>query len=171
MEMTKIIVPLGGHLVILCHQSFDVYIAHKWMAAKRGKPYISRAYNKKKKGGRLGIHRQITNCPDGLVVDHINGNVLDNRISNLRICTYSQNSRNKGKIIANPTSKYLGVCRCPWYIEGSKRKKWIAFSQENKKTKTIGSYNCEIEAAIARDRYVKERYGEFARLNFTCDPR
>lgn len=52
----------------------------------------------------LRMHRYITNCPDGMVVDHINHNGLDNRKSNLRICTPQQNQLNK-----IPTTEYPGI--------------------------------------------------------------
>lgn len=52
--------------------------------------YISICVNNK----RIRIHRLITNCPEGFVVDHINGNTRDNRLCNLRICTQKENLRN-----------------------------------------------------------------------------
>ena len=54
------------------------------------------------------LHRLIMNAPDGMDVDHINGNPLDNRKCNLRICTHAQNSFNKGKY-KNNTSGFKGV--------------------------------------------------------------
>ena len=54
------------------------------------------------------LHRLIMNAPDGMDVDHINGNPLDNRKSNLRICSRSQNQMNKGKY-KNNTTGFKGV--------------------------------------------------------------
>lgn len=52
--------------------------------------YVESHKNKK----RTHLHRLITNCPDGKVVDHINGDGLDNRKNNLRIVTQKENARN-----------------------------------------------------------------------------
>ena len=61
-------------------------------------------YNKSKKyfysyimygNSKIRLHRFITNCPKGMVVDHINGDTLDNRIRNLKITTQSENSKNR----------------------------------------------------------------------------
>ena len=57
--------------------------------------------SKKSKQSTLRLHRLITNCPSGLVVDHINCDTLNNIESNLRVCTNKQNSENRGKPITN----------------------------------------------------------------------
>lgn len=54
----------------------------KWYAIRRGK-----------RGERIALHREIMNCPDGMVVDHLNGNSLDNRRRNLQVVTQSENMR------------------------------------------------------------------------------
>jgi len=56
----------------------------------------------------INMHRVILQTPDGMYVDHINGNGLDNRGVNLRNCTRSQNQHNRGKS-RNNTSGYKGV--------------------------------------------------------------
>ena len=53
---------------------------------------------KNKKWEVKALHRIITDCPKGLVVDHINRNPLDNRLSNLRICTVKENNNNRPNI-------------------------------------------------------------------------
>ncbi len=60
----------------------------------------------------IELHRFITNCPKGMVVDHINGNTIDNRKENLRICTNASNIR-KGKIRIQNTSGCSGVRKLP----------------------------------------------------------
>ena len=57
---------------------------------------------------RVLMHRLVMNCPEDMVVDHINGDGLDNRKENLRVATRSQNSKNR-KVNSNNTSGYKGV--------------------------------------------------------------
>lgn len=66
---------------------------NKWYVNKRG--YVqSDKRNGKDKRLRYLLHRVVTNCPEDMMVDHINGNKLDNRLENLRICIKQQNSYN-----------------------------------------------------------------------------
>jgi hypothetical protein len=61
------------------------------------------------KDGVISLHRYITNCADGLVVDHVNGDTLDNRINNLREVTTAQNSQNRQGLDLRNTSGYRNV--------------------------------------------------------------
>lgn len=85
----------------------------KWYARKdRDDYYASRdIYNKSKK--QIQMHRVIMNCPEDLVVDHIDGNKLNNQKSNLRVCTNSENLRNRVPKRL-PTSKVVGVQKTPY---------------------------------------------------------
>jgi len=114
------------------------------------------------KGRKYGLGRFILNAPKGLVVDHINRNILDNRRENLRICTHSDNSRNRGAN-KNRKQKYFGV-RKDYRTIGSR--KWQAYSNYNKRFKSLGYYKTAKEAAIVRDRFVSKHYTGFAVLNF-----
>jgi hypothetical protein len=98
--------------------------------------------------------------PSMLQIDHINGNPLDNRIENIRICRPSENFRNRRKQLSPSTSKFKGV---HW---DKKRKKWIAGISFNKKHYDLGAFNCEEDAARAYDSKARDYHGEFARLNF-----
>lgn len=94
-----------------------------------------------------------------VILDHIDGSPLNNRIENLRPATNQQNQRNM-RSHKNSTSKYLGVC---W---DKSRNKWKASIRVNGKSKNIGRFTDEIEAAKAYDKEAREHFGEFANPNF-----
>ncbi len=112
-------------------------------------------------GKNTAMHRFIMKPAEGLVVDHIDGNGLNNTRANLRICTYQQNICNRkgwGK-----DSKYKGVC---WDIYN---KKWRAQINFNRECRYLGVFEDEIEAAKEYDKHAKKLFGEFAYLNFPDD--
>ena len=92
-------------------------------------------------------------------IDHINGDKSDNRINNLRVASNQENSRNKVSR-PNSSSKYKGVS---WH---KVVKKWRASFMDGYKSIYLGCYTSEEEAARAYDKAARERYGEYARLNF-----
>lgn len=105
----------------------------------------------------IRMHTFLLRTPNGMEVDHINENKLDNRRGNLRICNRSENTVNQK---ARGISKYRGVS----YKKDSH--KWIAQIKKNYKAYRIGSFNTEIEAAQAYDEKAKELHGTFVQLNF-----
>ena len=105
------------------------------------------------------MHRFIMNCPSDMFIDHINHDTLDNRKSNLRICTMSENNRHI-RPKNGGTSKYKGVHWC------NRINKWISKISINGKTICIGRYENEIVAAKAYDKIAIELFKEFAILNF-----
>jgi hypothetical protein len=104
------------------------------------------------------MHRQIMGFPEGKQVDHINGNPLDNRRANLRICENAQNNRNKGLTKAS-TSGYKGV-------SFSKQiGKWRAYIVTNYRQTSLGLFDNPLDAAKAYNVAALKYHGEFARLN------
>ena len=91
------------------------------------------------------------------VIDHINGIKHDNRIANLRKCTYAQNAQNIVKIQKDNTTGFLGVC-----YDKSKRK-YMASIKVNSKQKFLGRYNTPEEASEAYLR-AKRQYHEFCTI-------
>lgn len=130
---------------------------NQWGWHLNGLVYVSR-YGK----GNINIkmHREIMEAPKGMEVDHINGNTLDNRRQNLRLCSHKQNSRNRIFDIKNKSSIYKGV------TYNKARGKWTAQIMANNKKIHIGLFSKERHAAVAWDIWAKELFGEFARLNF-----
>jgi len=118
-------------------------------------------HSDKKNNTSIYMHRIILNSKNDKFVDHINGNTLDNRKINLRICTPQQSVMNRGKQINN-SSGYKGVYESK---DQPRNKKWVAQIRLNRKTIFIGLFLTKIEAAKAYDKKAKELFGEFAKLN------
>lgn len=100
------------------------------------------------------MHRYIMNAPKGKSVDHINAitdEENDNRKSNLRVCTQSQNRQNYKGVNPNNTSGYIGVT---W---DKVHNKWFAHIRVNWKQKNLGYYD-NIEDAIAARKAGEEKY-------------
>lgn len=94
-------------------------------------------------------------------VDHINGNGLDNRRSNLRFASASQNQMNTASRTGN--SRYKGVCF------DVRNKRWKAYITANGKRISLGMHSDERSAALAYDAAAVVHHGEFARLNFATE--
>lgn len=108
------------------------------------------------KSNQVGqLHRLVMNAPKGMVVDHINHNGLDNRKSNLRICTNQENICNC-EIPKNNKSGCKGVY---WAKD---KNKWTVQVTINNKTIYIGRYTNLEEAIEARKEASKKYYNEFA---------
>ncbi len=130
---------------------------YRWflVACKTGTRYARRYEN----GQTIYMHREIMNAPAGMEIDHINGNGLDNRSENLRVCTKAQNQQNSKKR-KGKSSVFKGVS---WEMD---RRKWRATIVVNKQRICIGRFISEIEAAKAYDVEALCYFGEFARINF-----
>ena len=132
----------------------------KWMIKPVGAGFEYAARGGRRSDGKRGMifmHRWIMEPPPGMVVDHINHDKLDNRRSNLRICTRQQNSAHRQKVTTG-VSGFRGVSRC-----GSKWKAEIHISYRNKH---LGVFADALSAALAYDRAARTVYGVFATLNF-----
>jgi hypothetical protein len=109
---------------------------------------------------RPRLHRLIMGVTEPTVlVDHINGNGLDNRRENLRLATVTQNNYNCRKRTCKSSSKYKGVV---YYQE---RKKWRARMFDHGKVMWLGDFETEVEAALAYNECAKRVAKEFALLN------
>lgn len=113
-----------------------------------------------KKRKMVFLHREILGAVKGSTVDHINGDTLDNRKSNLRICKNSENSRNRIAPRINKSTKYKGVS---WF---RRDKKWRTQITKDYKHYHIGYFSTERSAAMAYDIWARDMFGEYARLNF-----
>jgi hypothetical protein len=106
----------------------------------------------------LSIHRLIMKAKKGDLIDHINGNKLDNRKENLRFADKSKNAMNMHSVYG--AIPYKGV-----YFDKSRNNFCTRISIDGKQ-KIVGRYNTAEEAAKAYDEAAIKYYGEFANINF-----
>lgn len=142
-----------GKFAIVDAADYERLNRYRWNACPGGDGFYAR---RSVPGGTILMHREVMNAPKGMVVDHINGNGLDDRQANLRVCTQQQNEHNKPP--RGGRSRFKGVY--------PHRAKWEAAIKHNGKTHYLGVFDDEVEAARARDRKALELQGEFAYLNF-----
>ncbi len=125
--------------------------------AKNIKWYFSNGYIIARDSKRLQrLIMQVTD--NSLIVDHIDGNKLNNLRSNLRICTQLNNCRNRSKSKKQLTSRFKGVYRNP-------ENTWIAQIRVNYKVIYLGTHPTEDVAAAIYNDAAKEYFGEYAKLN------
>lgn len=105
------------------------------------------------------MHRLIIGADAGVDVDHINGNGLDNRRDNLRVCSRSQNLHNSRKHCGGH-SKFKGVQKA------TRRNAWIVRIVVNKRRIWGGYFSNEEDAARRYDELAREHCGEYRRVNF-----
>ncbi len=160
--MFSVWIPLTQNkMVIVDSDDAESVKAFDWYAQNsRGRFYAARQMrldNGKQK--LIFLHNWLVNPPDDMLVDHINGDSLDCRRSNLRLCTQAQNMRNV-PLYRNSTSGYKGVSLQP--TTG----RWKAYISMDGDRHNLGDYGTAAEAARAYDARSRELHGEFGRLNF-----
>lgn len=121
----------------------------KWVinTGNRGMHYV---FNNK----GLLLHRYLMNAPSGKDVDHIYGDTMDNRKSQMRICSRSENMSNSKHYINN-TSGHKGVT---WH---KKTERWMAYIKVNWKQKTLGYFGNIEDAVKAREEAEDKYFGEY----------
>ena len=146
-----------GKYAIVDNEDYDFLNQWKWHA-NCGYALRKIKAQCKSRQKALAMHRFINNTPEGLLTDHIKGRTLDNRKSNLRICSGAENQHNQRLSAAN-TSGLKGV---RW---NKKLRKWQTGINVNKKAVYLGLYENKTEAAIAFDKAAVKHHGEFAKTN------
>ena len=149
-----------GNFALVDDEDFDWLNQWHWHAhSQKGRFYAARNKGTHPFTTLIRMHRQIMNAPGNLHVDHINGNTLDNRRENLRLCTRSENGRNQRKRSDNTTG-YKGV------VLTKSGMKYYAKIVVHQQMIYLGCYATAEEAARAYDEAAKKYHGPFARTNF-----
>jgi len=147
--MTCIIKAWPGVDVLVDVEDHDYLSKFKWYIDGRG--YAYRRNKVKGKYYTVKLHVILTGRPSGFIVDHINGNKLDNRKSNLRIATQTVNGYNS-KLSKNNTSGFTGI---QW-----RANRWEAKCKYKYKNIYLGRYKHIEEAISARNKFVNRVFQE-----------
>jgi hypothetical protein len=151
-----------GKFAVVDDEDYEELAKYKWRAQKGGYTFyaVRSSYLKDGKHNVILMHRVILDAPKGMFVDHINGDGLDNRRCNLRLCTHAENIRNS-KTRRDNTSGYKGV-----YLLKHDRK-WCACLSVNGVTRHLGRFTTPEAAARAYNEAAEKYYGRFARTNYS----
>ncbi len=151
------ILDLGkGVFTVLDVEDVPLLGSLRW-CAKASRPGEALYVQRRTDNGTVKLHRLITGASNGELPDHIDGDTLNNRRYNLRICDRFGNAQNRG-INRNNTSGFKGV-----YKTGSR---WYASIKHKDRKYRLGVFDDPADAARAYDAAASEIWGEYARLNF-----
>lgn len=160
--MSRTIPLTRGYVAIVDDEDYQWLRQWRWgvWAYERRAYAVRNLYLGNQRQSRVRMHREILQAPEGMLVDHIDGNGLNNRRSNLRLATHKENARNSRKSIGVSSSTYKGVA----YEKETGQ--WRARIRDDNGLVYIDRYHSEEAAACAYDLAAVRCHGEFARLNF-----
>lgn len=148
---------INGAVAIVDDDDFVRLSAFRWRADRGGYAVRMAHLGIDRKGRLVAMHRVVAAAAPGDIVDHINGNRLDNRRSNLRLSTHAGNSQNRR---ATGASGFKGVTL------HRQTGKWQAAIKPGGRNIHLGLFTDPVIAARSYDRAATEHYGDSARLNF-----
>jgi hypothetical protein len=150
-------IEVAGHQILFDESDAESVLCRTWSVVRHRHTFYAQTHV-----GETVKRLHVLLIPGAKIVDHRNGNGLDNRRENLRACNHSQNARNAKKV-ATATSKYKGVVN-----------RWGSFYAaiwDGEKQIYLGAFKSEISAALAYDVCAERLFGEFCRLNFEAGSR
>jgi hypothetical protein len=157
-DQTAVIVRSDGKPILVDRADHARLNQYRWFAAGTQDRYAGRSVKRNGKWRVAYLHRELTAPPHGFVVDHIDGNPLNNTRANLRICTKAQNSANR-TVCLNHTG-FLGIGFDP-----AQGRYQAAVTQDGSRFRGPWRLTA-IEAARDYDALARGVHGEYARLNF-----
>jgi hypothetical protein len=153
----KIIKLTNGGEAFVDDEDFERLSKYTWRRKDDGRTSYAKAYGG---GGRknritLLMHRKLMEVPRGVVIDHVDGNGLNNQKNNLRVCTCEQNHWNRHRLNSNNTSGYRGVS---W---DKKTNKWLVRVGYDGKRVYGGLFENRDSAVVVYKKITSELYGEY----------
>lgn len=147
-----------GYSALVDDEDYERVAAVKWYASVHPRTiYAQRDCHANGKRTAVCLHRFIMSAPQGMWVDHINGDGLDNRKSNLRVCTPAENLRNQRRPTGRSVFKGISF--------DAVNKKWRATIRVSGKRVFLGRFLDERSAAMAYDAAALLHHGAFACTN------
>ena len=147
------ILKIKTYEVLVDDEDFDLVNQYSWKVQKQKSGNPAGAFTKH---GTVSMHRLLMRAAEGDVIDHVDGNPLNNRRQNLRFCTLCQNQWNRRRGVNN-TSGHKGV----YYDNRSQR--WIASIRADRKRMYLGSFVSADDAGAAYRIAAQKYHGEFYR--------
>lgn len=151
-----------GQVTIVDDEDFEFLSQFKWCSFQHRKTFYAVRNSSVDSAGKSRIilmHREILKAPDGVWVDHIDRNGLNNQRVNIRLANRFQNQRNRGPN-NNNKSGYKGVSF------SKQNKGWVAHIHYGGRVHHLGTFQNREMAARIYGEVAKEHYGDFAYLNF-----
>lgn len=130
--MKRIFLTKGAETIVN-DEDFEYLNQFRWQLDSDGYAVRHNLAHEGKRGSKKRMHRVILSTPKGLLVDHVNGDRLDNRRENLRNCTFVDNARNAKRHASN-ASGFKGVY---W---NKREKKWKGHIRTNNKSIHLGYF-------------------------------
>lgn len=156
----------GGHAIV-DEEDFAWLSEFRWHGVRHGNCTYARAiaYPFGSRGGQYSIFmHQLIMRVKGSDIDHVNGDGLDNRKCNLRLCSKRQNQQNRKKV--RGVSRFKGVCPHYYRYKGHcLHRGWRATIKIDGRQVSLGVYPTEELAAQAYNEAAQKAFGEFASLN------